>query len=115
MAKPRQICSIPGCPCLAVKGGRCNQHQREAWSGRTWSSHPWSTPTLKRLRAQVLREEPTCRQCGRVATAVDHIIPRAWGGSDARNNLQALCRECHAAKTQREAAEGRRRQAADQG
>ena len=65
--------------------------------GRAW----------ERLRAAVLAEEPLCRECqaaGRVeaATDVDHVKPRARGGTDARSNLQPLCHECHSAKTARE-------------
>lgn len=29
---------------------------------------------------------------------VDHIIPKALGGTDARENLQVLCRPCNSAK-----------------
>ncbi|MGK3335011.1 HNH endonuclease, partial [Escherichia coli] len=44
------------------------------------------------LRAGVVREAKT----------VDHIIPKAHGGSDADSNLQSLCWPCHKAKTARE-------------
>ena len=61
-------------------------------------------PEWRRLRAQVLREEPLCRSCGAPATDVDHIIPRAKGGTHHRANLQSLCRPCHRTKTQRDSA-----------
>lgn len=50
----------------------------------------------------VLAAEPLCRSCGKIATDVDHIIPRASGGSDSFNNLQPLCRSCHSTKTARQ-------------
>lgn len=45
-----------------------------------------------------------CERCGRtvadhgVVLEVDHIIPLAWGGTNDRANLQALCQECNAGK-----------------
>ena len=30
---------------------------------------------------------------------VDHIVPKAAGGSNADENLQTLCQSCHNAKT----------------
>ncbi|EHS1339913.1 HNH endonuclease, partial [Escherichia coli] len=36
------------------------------------------------------------------AKTVDHIIPKAHGGTDADCNLQSLCWPCHKAKTARE-------------
>lgn len=65
----------------------------------------------RRLRAQVLSEEPLCRMChdaGRVtaATEVDHIEPFA-GLDDPRRldrgNLRPICRPCHARRTARQA------------
>lgn len=65
-----------------------------------------------RQRAQILAEEPFCREClkagRRVASdVVDHIVPLAWGGSDDRANKQALCDPCHDEKSKRERAEAR--------
>lgn len=40
----------------------------------------------------------TCVKCGAEATEADHIWPRSYGGSDALDNLQALCRSCNASK-----------------
>lgn len=62
----------------------------------------------ERLRRQVLeRDEGLCVPCtaaGRVtpATEVDHVTPKAQGGTDDLENLQAICRPCHLAKTARE-------------
>lgn len=55
------------------------------------------------LRAQVLRAHPVCTVpgCGRLANAVDHIVPRARGGRDAPSNLRAMCTSCHNRRTAR--------------
>ena len=56
------------------------------------------------LRSSVLRYRPLCVVCeskGKVARAkeVDHIIPLHKGGTDAYENLQGLCKDCHDEKT----------------
>src|SRR5262245_160040 len=56
----------------------------------------------RRLRMIVLRAEPLCRQCAAPASEVDHILPLARGGDNSKENLQALCKSCHSAKTARE-------------
>lgn len=66
----------------------------------------------RRLRAQVLIEEPFCPACAakgirRASTDVDHIRP--FKGRDdplrlARGNLRALCHPHHMARTARQAA-----------
>lgn len=63
--------------------------------------------TTRRLRQ--LRREPLCRHCAaaeppRVTAAqeVDHIVPLSQGGTDAPENLQSLCSDCHALKTRRD-------------
>lgn len=54
-------------------------------------------------RAYVLRNQ-RCEQCGRtpnehgVVLHVDHKIPKEWGGTSERDNLQALCSECNEGK-----------------
>jgi len=67
-----------------------------------------------RDRAQVLAEEPFCRTCLAAgkhvgSDVVDHIKPLAWGGSDERENKQALCTPCHDEKSAAERLEARRR------
>jgi 5-methylcytosine-specific restriction endonuclease McrA len=74
------------------------RHARESRHARGYGA-AW-----EKVRAAVLRDEPLCRPCrarGRVtaATAVDHIRPRARGGTDDRENLQPICAACHEAKT----------------
>lgn len=66
------------------------------------------------MRARVLREEPLCRLCleqGRYAATeiADHIIPKAEGGGDERENYQGLCKPCDVIKTAKEARRGRKR------
>ena len=53
------------------------------------------------------RDDHLCQAClshDRVTPAnqVDHIVPRAKGGTDDMDNLQALCKPCHDAKTKTE-------------
>jgi 5-methylcytosine-specific restriction protein A len=45
---------------------------------------------------------------GALAVTVDHKVNKASGGTDDIENLQSSCKACHTAKTQQEAAEGRR-------
>ncbi|WP_280454124.1 HNH endonuclease [Nocardia brasiliensis] len=75
---------------------------------------PWSTApdryrgvsraTAERIRK---RDKRTCQKCGRSGWEVDHITPISAGGTDEDSNLCVLCRSCHQAKTQAEAAAGR--------
>ena len=41
-----------------------------------------------------------------MATEVDHVLPKAKGGTDDLKNLQSICSACHRAKTLRD--EGRK-------
>ena len=52
-------------------------------------------------------QEWRCAKCNKVLPAtfqVDHVYPHALGGSDHPSNLEALCVECHASKSQIEQA-----------
>lgn len=76
------------------------------WSRESRQSRGYGA-AWDRLRARVLATEPLCRHCrakGRVtvATQVDHIRPKAQGGTDDLGNVQPLCRPCHEAKTDAE-------------
>ena len=73
-----------------------SRHQRGY--GSKWDS----------IRVRILkRDKGLCQLClragvAREAKTVDHIIPKAHGGTDADSNLQSLCWPCHKAKTARE-------------
>jgi 5-methylcytosine-specific restriction protein A len=89
MAPPRAcaVCGRPG--CQAHRGPRLARVR-----GRR----------LQQLRYQLARTQPFCVRCRvEVATIRDHIVPLWEGGPDVEANTQALCVECHNAKTADEA------------
>lgn len=117
-AKPNSPCRSPGCPEVCSTP-YCEAHAdtEEAWQHHSGLSaaqrgygHPW-----RRLRARVLaRDHGLCQICDHngfvtPGNIVDHIVPKAEGGTDAMDNLQVLCPECNATKTATEAARGRQR------
>jgi 5-methylcytosine-specific restriction protein A len=109
-------CNQPGCGVLVRDGtSRCPKHPKansfadkrrgnrhERGYGSAWD----------KLRALILaRDEGLCQPCVRahrvsLATAVDHTVPKAEGGTDDPSNLQAICRACHLDKTAAEAKRG---------
>lgn len=57
-----------------------------------------------RLRYEILRRDNhTCQYCGRTAPevklTVDHVVPKALGGSDDPSNLLTACSECNGGKS----------------
>jgi 5-methylcytosine-specific restriction protein A len=72
--------------------------------GQGRGGRPW-----RRKRDQILKRDRYMCQCedcqGKrlIAHEVDHIVPLSQGGSDDDSNLRAINRDCHKAKTQREA------------
>lgn len=110
-------CAHPACPSLVYDGtGWCSKHKPTG--GHFGSPHRASASRRgygaqwRRLREQVLdRGDHLCQVCraaGHVspAYAVDHIRPKAAGGTDDPANLRAICRDCHRKKTQEEARAG---------
>lgn len=103
-------CSKIGCPRL-TRGGYCEIHKKQIENRyeeeRGTSTERGYGVIWKRWRTMIIREEPLCREClkeGREepATDIDHIIPRAEGGKDNRENLQPLCHRHHSEKTVKE-------------
>lgn len=111
--KPSSGCNAKACQGRAVEGERyCKEHAarwhkanykrkdelRDEPSARLYNSTTW-----RKIRAAHMAAEPVCRECGRLAHMVDHIIPIRSGGSMTdRNNMQSLCNQCHARKRGRE-------------
>ena len=59
--------------------------------------------TWRRLRKLVLHADPICAVCNcRASEEVDHVIPKARGGTDSLDNLQGICWACHNEKTANE-------------
>jgi 5-methylcytosine-specific restriction protein A len=84
------------------------------WDKRSRHARGYGTEWTK-LRAIVMqRDAHLCQPCKRKgkttpARQVDHITPKAKGGTDDTTNLQAICKPCHSAKTEAESAEAQGR------
>jgi hypothetical protein len=63
-----------------------------------WSTGGYGSTWQAISRSVLDRDGYRCRYCGQPATTVDHIIPKARGGSDDPSNLVACCRSCNSAK-----------------
>ena len=106
-------CRHPGCGAVLTKPGYCDAHRSDR---RQWDSNagkrqrqekralPTNSAAWRALRAQVLRNEPLCRECLRrgvlcAASVVDHRDGDSH--NNARANLQPLCSRCHSRLTAR--------------
>ena len=111
-------CRHPGCHQL-VSDGYCAAHQADGKAG-TWSDplrksrheRGYGTEWDKTRKRILSRDKGLCQVClakglYTPAKEVDHILPKAEGGSDDDANLQAICRPCHQVKTAAEARQGR--------
>ncbi len=67
-------------------------------------SRKWRNRRAVIISAKVRRKllAGFCVHCGsREKLTIDHIVPVAQGGTDRKDNLQALCRSCNAKKRDR--------------
>jgi 5-methylcytosine-specific restriction protein A len=83
---------------------------RQVWQHARTSRHARGYGTAwDRVRKEIMaRDKGLCQPClkaNRVTAgnAVDHITPKAKGGTDDPANLQVICRACHLDKTLRDA------------
>jgi 5-methylcytosine-specific restriction endonuclease McrA len=84
------------------------------WGTRSRHERGYGWQWTKTRAIILARDNGLCQPClanGRPtpATEVDHISPKHKGGTDDHDNLQAICDQCHTAKTEREAAEAQGR------
>jgi hypothetical protein len=56
--------------------------------------------SMKRLsmRRKVQKRGCQCHYCEERATTLDHIVPKALGGPDRKENLVPACQRCNEAK-----------------
>ena len=107
---PPKPCTTPRCPKMAVKRGKCEDHQpKDGWT--KWSKEQGTTKQRgygkrwERIRRVVLRRDKhLCQECLRngifkAGNQCDHIKPKSEGGTDELDNLQILCENCHKQKT----------------
>jgi 5-methylcytosine-specific restriction protein A len=99
------------CLCGAVG---CRVHGGKAWAKKPAANAYAYKGDWPERRARVLERDgyacqlryPGCR--GR-ASEVDHIVQPEAGGTNALENLRAVCRWCHARRTGRQGALAKRR------
>lgn len=76
---------------------------RESEARPTAAARGYCSASWRRTRLAVIaRDEGICQLCGCVVKSyaqVDHIVPKAEGGSDAMSNLRLLCPSCHSRRT----------------
>ncbi|WP_416046688.1 HNH endonuclease [Cupriavidus basilensis] len=114
-ARPSSICRQAGCGITIARPGYCVAHARPAggWGAdaeRGTRQQRGYGAEWEQLRKRILRRARglcECAECRaldrvRVAKEVDHIVPKAQGGTDDDDNLQAINIDCHKAKTLRE-------------
>lgn len=75
-----------------------------AWSTTSRHERGYGTAWDKLRKLILARDKHLCQPClrkGRIHSAnqVDHIVPKAKGGTDDPDNLQAICKPCHVEKT----------------
>lgn len=105
--RPRRPCTIPGCPELTPRGGRCPAHEREANRERASRGSTYDV-RWQRIRRAYLYNHPWCVLCGTAATVADHfplsrreLVARGEPNPDAWKHLRPLCTSCHNRETAR--------------
>ncbi|MFP8218745.1 HNH endonuclease [Klebsiella quasipneumoniae] len=111
--RAKRPCRHKGCTAVTNDvSGFCEihrqQHAGDGWRnyqpGKTRHERGYGRPwEIKRARI-MKRDKYLCQNCRRdgiatKASSVDHIIPKAHGGTDDDFNLESLCWTCHSKKT----------------
>lgn len=102
--KPKRPCRYPGCPDLS-DGLYCEKHKK--LTDAQYNKYQRDPETRKRyggewrkIRNRYIKAHPLCEECLKQglytpAQEVHHILPLSHGGSNAAENLMALCKPCH--------------------
>jgi 5-methylcytosine-specific restriction protein A len=92
------------------------QHRRAGnWGDKSRHERGYGSKWDKLREVILRRDNYLCQRClarDRVTAlkvrpydhAVDHIVPKAKGGTDEHSNLQSLCAPCHEIKTEEDKA-----------
>lgn len=117
---PPKPCRHPGCSALVRDGsGRCPAHKRvapgsfadpargsrhERGYGNAWDRKRKTILVRDGYLCQAHKRQGILKAVGDkpYSAYVDHIRPKAEGGTDDDDNLETLCRSCHTAKTDKE-------------
>ncbi|PHM52827.1 HNH endonuclease [Xenorhabdus sp. KK7.4] len=104
-----RACRKSGCPKTTTdRRGYCTDHIHTGWQyhqqGRSRHERGYGSQWDKLKTRVKQRDNFLCQHClrqGLVVTGitVDHIQPKAHGGTDALSNLKLLCEACHRQKT----------------
>lgn len=104
--RPRPPCSVPGCPELTARGGRCAAHEREATALRETPGTSVYGRRWPNIRRRYLYAHPWCVLCSKPATVADHfpdsrrsLVARGVSDPDAWSRLRPLCTSCHNRET----------------
>lgn len=78
-----------------------------AWATTSRHERGYGSAWDKIRKVILQRDKHMCQACLRRGKAkpgnhVDHIKPKAKGGTDAEGNLETLCKHCHDIKTTEE-------------
>lgn len=101
-----RIVLLPGAPagCGSRETHRGDEREEGDRDCRTeyWRSYAYDARTALEFRG-----DPECVDCGREDGPwdADHEVPLEDGGEHSLENLRRRCKDCHAAKTGREARE----------
>lgn len=107
---PKTACQHGNCPRPSMYRGYCDLHRKDSEGGRP-NSHQRGYDTAWHARRRAfLATHPTCCECGKPATHVDHIVRMrdcqrlGWSieQTHADANLRAMCWSCHSRRTANE-------------
>lgn len=100
-------------PVAAPNHRPAGKKEREPWQrtmrteGKTTTERGYGWKWQKQRKRIIARDNGLCQPCMRQNKyikfdEIDHVIPKAQGGTDDDDNLECICIDCHKQKTQRE-------------